>query len=140
MSPEGRSEKQVRGEESVYRLVARTTHRLGTPDRVARHLVETLTVRQFQHVAEVALRMLARDVLAEARDGHGAPVTDPRQPGYGRGRAVRPDQADPADWTPNRDGTWRSPAGRTFRSATVIGPLVKRRKALGLSTSYAEEP
>lgn len=70
--------------------------------------------------------------------GRPRPVESQRV-SYGRGRVVRPDQAPPEDWTPQQDGSWRSPAGRSYRSPAIVSSLVRRRKELGLSTSWTEE-
>lgn len=63
---------------------------------------------------------------------------DPGEVSYGRGSTVRPDQIHPAAWTPNPDGSWTSPKGRTFRDPAKIQALVIRRGRMGLPTSYAE--
>lgn len=69
--------------------------------------------------------------------GRPRPV-DGSRVSYGKDRVVRPDQASPEDWTPNRDGSWRSPNGKRFTSPKYVGPLVRRRRELGLSTSYEQ--
>lgn len=60
--------------------------------------------------------------------GQGRPVSS--EPiSYGRGAAVRPDASHPAHWTLNDDGTYTSPAGRTYRDPKFIAALeVKRAK------------
>lgn len=58
--------------------------------------------------------------------------------GFGRGAVVRPDQAHPSEWTPNPDGTWTSPRGRTWRDPARIESLVTKRGQLGLPTCYAD--
>lgn len=57
---------------------------------------------------------------------------------YARGGVVRPDQAHPADWTPNPDGSWSSPRGKTYRDPKYINPLRIKRARMGLSTTYDE--
>lgn len=48
-------------------------------------------------------------------------------------RRNRADQHNPADWTPLPDGTWRSPAGRTYRpDAAIVGRVRVSRRRLGL--------
>jgi hypothetical protein len=59
------------------------------------------------------------------------PVTT-RLVSYGRGRAVRPDQAHPAQWEKLDDGTYRSPAGRIYRDPQFIARLEARRAAFNL--------
>lgn len=51
---------------------------------------------------------------------------------YSRGATVRPDQAHPAAWSPNEDGSWCSPAGRRFTHPATIAKVVERRAAMGL--------
>lgn len=55
---------------------------------------------------------------------------------WARDAAARPDVADPADWLPLSDGTWLSPAGKRYRAPRIIGPVIARRAALGLPTTY----
>ncbi|MEV1294465.1 hypothetical protein [Pseudonocardia sp. NPDC049635] len=86
------------------------------------------------------------DQLTERDD----PTEPPRRPisyrrpagvqgtSYGRGRVVRPDQSNPADWSPLPDGRWRSPGGKTYRSPKILGPLLRRRAQLGLPTTYEQ--
>lgn len=57
---------------------------------------------------------------------------------YGKGRIVRPDQASPAQWTPNPDGSWSSPQGRRFTADRVIRPLIYKRAQMGLSITYEQ--
>lgn len=57
---------------------------------------------------------------------------------YSRGRVVRPDQSNPADWTPLPDGRWRSPGGKTYRSPKILRPLIERRARLGLPTTHEQ--
>jgi hypothetical protein len=59
------------------------------------------------------------------------PVTTP-QVSYGRDRAVRPDQAHPAQWTRNDDGTYTSPAGRIYRNPGFIARLEAKRAKFNL--------
>lgn len=56
-----------------------------------------------------------------------------------KGAVCRPDATHPAEWSPNEDGTWTSPSGRTYRSPRMIDRLVEKRAALGLPTCYADE-
>ena len=58
--------------------------------------------------------------------------------GFGRGAVVRPDQASPSEWTPNPDGSWLSPKGRTWRDPRIIDSLVEKRARLGLPISYED--
>jgi hypothetical protein len=45
----------------------------------------------------------------------------------------RPDQHDPAAWTPLSSGRWRSPSGREYRPDTDVVRRVKaRRRELGI--------
>lgn len=55
---------------------------------------------------------------------------------YAQGGVVRPDQAHPAEWKPNRDGSWTSPGGRRYSDPGYIGPLVIKRARMGLPTTY----
>lgn len=63
-----------------------------------------------------------------------------RTPSYSRHSVTRPDTADPADWRPNADGSWRSPkTGRSWRSETqMVRRVLNKRRAMGLPTSYEE--
>ena len=55
---------------------------------------------------------------------------------YSTDAITRPDTAAPADWTPQPDGTWRSPHGRTWRaSAPHVQRVIAKRVALGLPVS-----
>jgi hypothetical protein len=58
---------------------------------------------------------------------------------YSKNSVSRPDQADPAAWTPLPDGAWRSPRGRIYTHPRIVLPLVARRMKLGLPIA-AEEP
>lgn len=58
--------------------------------------------------------------------------------GFGRGAIVRPDQAHPAEWCPNPDGSWTSPKGRTWRDPARLQSLIEKRARLGLPTCYAD--
>lgn len=65
------------------------------------------------------------------------PRVEPREGvSWARNAAARPDVADPAEWLPLPDGAWLSPSGRRYRSARIIGPVIARRAALGLPTTY----
>lgn len=55
---------------------------------------------------------------------------------WARDAAARPDVADPAEWTPLPDGTWLSPGGKRYRAASVLQPVIARRAALGLPTTF----
>lgn len=55
---------------------------------------------------------------------------------WARNAAARPDVADPAEWTPLPDGAWLSPGGKRYRAASVINPVIMRRAALGLPTTF----
>jgi hypothetical protein len=57
---------------------------------------------------------------------------------YSKRSIVRPDQADPAAWTPMPDGSWRSPRGRRYTAERLIRPLIERRAALGLPTTAGD--
>lgn len=57
---------------------------------------------------------------------------------YSRSGVVRPDQAHPAEWTPNPDGSWCSPKGRRYTDPSKINSLLINRARMGLPTSYAE--
>lgn len=57
---------------------------------------------------------------------------------YSQDGVVRPDQAHPAEWTPNPDGSWSSPKGRRYTDPKKINSLLINRARMGLPTSYAE--
>jgi len=63
-----------------------------------------------------------------------------RTPSYSRHSVSRPDVADPADWRPNSDGSWRSPkSGKSWRPETrMVRRVLKKRRVLGLPMSYEE--
>lgn len=56
--------------------------------------------------------------------------------------AARPDLASTEEWLPLDDGSWLSPAsagfpnGRRYRNPRVINPVIARRAALGLPTTW----
>lgn len=56
--------------------------------------------------------------------------------GWSKRAAARPDVTDTAEWTPLPDGTWLSPGGKRYRSQRILQPIIARRAALGLPTSY----
>lgn len=49
---------------------------------------------------------------------------------------MRPDQAHPAEWTPNPDGSWNSPKGRRYTDPKKINSLLISRARMGLPTTY----
>ncbi|MDN5918684.1 MAG: hypothetical protein L0I76_26910, partial [Pseudonocardia sp.] len=63
--------------------------------------------------------------------------TGPREGiNWSKTAAARPDVVHPAEWLPLPDGAWLSPGGKRYRAASVIGPVIARRAALGLPTTY----
>lgn len=57
---------------------------------------------------------------------------------YAQGAIVRPDQAHPAEWTPNPDGSWTSRKGRRYSDPAYIQSLLIKRGRMGLPTTYEE--
>lgn len=74
---------------------------------------------------------------ADARLHPSEPAPElPAAPSWRADAPFRPDQHDPADWTPLPDGRWQSPGGRRHRPDTpLVASVVQRRTALGLPTS-----
>lgn len=120
-----------------WAVVARGPHQLWTAARQA--LVEA----QLAGHARWRGRRYDLDALTLPDD-----PTEPRQRSlgarprhgvsYGRSAIVRPDQAHPSEWTPQPDGSWLSPRGRTWRDPARIASLVEKRAALGLPTCWAD--
>lgn len=72
------------------------------------------------------------DTRHPAEPAPSAPVV----PSYADGAPFRPDQHDPADWTPLPDGRWLSPGGRRFREDTpLVASVIAKRQAAGLPVS-----
>lgn len=75
---------------------------------------------------------MAGDPLAPAR-AHPRPPTNTRPVGWGRNQQ-RPDVAPLEQWVRLPDGMWQSPAGRRYRSDSMMVSRVRaRRRAAGLS-------
>lgn len=137
--PDGRLRVSTGGARG-WAAVARGPHQLATA--VGRAFTE-------EAVASYARWRTQRydlDTLTERDDPTEparVPITYRRPAGvqgtsYARGRVVRPDQSNPADWTALPDGRWQSPGGKRYRSQKIIGPLVRRRAQLGLPTTYEQ--